>query len=169
MTSPKASRSSPRPGAVVGIADEEPGKEDPALCTCCEPRNPLVMRPDLGLLGDGSPEFAICVLHEPEPLVYRNRGDGIYVQMPGFSLSPSGEILDGQGNVVARVAGDGYQRLTTVDDEEPPPGDRGGGPEPAGDRASQPRTVHVDLSQDDFYRNSGAPGAPRRGARNRNY
>jgi hypothetical protein len=113
------------------------------------------MRPDLGLLGDGSPEFAICVLHEPEPVIYRNRGDGIYVQMPGFSLSPTGEILDGQGHVVARVAGDGYQRLTTVDDDEPPLGDRGGGPEPgpAGDRASQPRTVHVDLSQDDFYRN----------------
>lgn len=156
MSSPKARRSRPRPGAVVGTEpDTGPSRDDDApLCTCCDPANPLVMRPDLGLLGDGSPEFAICVLHEPDPVIYRNRGDGAYSQLPGFSLSATGEVLDGQGNLVARVAGDGFQRLTTVDDEEPPPeGSPGGGADsgPSGRRASEPRTVHVDLSQDDFY------------------
>ena len=48
----------------------------------------------------------------------------------------------------------GFQRLSTVDDDEPPPASPDGGGAaagPAGDRASQPRAVHVDLSQDDFY------------------
>ena len=153
---PKGARQAPRPGAAVAVETDGPmGAEEGALCTCCDPRNPLVMRPDLGLLGDGSPEFALCVLHEPDPVVYRNRGDGVYVQLPAFSLSATGEILDEQGNIVAQVAGDGFQRLTTVDDDDPPPGDPGGGggtdPGPEGGRASQPRTVHVDLSQDDFY------------------
>jgi len=138
---------------VLERRDGGPEEREGPLCTCCAPRNPLVLRPDLGLLGDGSPEFALCVLHEPEPVVYRNRGDGLYVQLPDFSLSATGEILDGQGRVVAQVTGDGYQRLTTVDDDDQPGGDPGGGddPGPRGDRASSPRTVHVDLSQDDFY------------------
>jgi hypothetical protein len=112
------------------------------------------MRPDLGTLADGSAEFALCVLHEPEPVVYRNRGDGIYVQAQKLSLNAAGEIVDAAGKVVARVAGGGFQRLSTVDDDEaPPPGPDGPGPAsgPAGDRVSLPRAVHVDLSQDDFY------------------
>jgi len=105
-------------------------------------------------MADGSAEFALCVLHEPEPSIYRNRGDGTYQLVPDLSLSPAGEIVDGQGQIVARVAGDGFQRLTTVDDDEDRPSGSGGAaadPGPADDRASRPRTVHVDLSQDDFY------------------
>jgi len=156
MPAPKEARS-PRgapAGARVGVEERPPDD----LCTCCEPRNPLVMRPDLGTLGDGSAEFALCVLHEPEPTVYRNRGDGIYVQAPKLALSPAGEIIDSTtGAVIARVAGEGFQRLTTVDDDEPPPERDPGGAEasPAEDRASRPRTVHVDLIQDDFYRRPG--------------
>jgi hypothetical protein len=116
------------------------------------------MRPDLGTLGDGSAEFALCVLHEPEPTVYRNRGDGIYMQAPKLALSPAGEIIDSTtGAVIARVAGEGFQRLSTVDDDEPPPERDPGGAEagPTQDRASRPHTVHVDLTQDDFYRRPG--------------
>ncbi|MFZ5786864.1 MAG: hypothetical protein ACOY3Y_10515 [Acidobacteriota bacterium] len=147
---PKQARPAVRPGAGVAVED---GSSD-ELCTCCEPRNPLVMRPDLGQLADGSAEFALCVLHEPAPTVYRNRGDGVYVQAPKLSLNPAGEIVDQAGNLVARVAGTEHQRLTTVDDDEPPPAGDGGGsdPGPGADRASRPRSVHVDLSQDDFYR-----------------
>jgi hypothetical protein len=154
MAAPSRRRAAP--GAVAGVATstrEPTGTDGPEhLCTCCDPRNPLVLRPDLGTLGDGTAEFALCVLHDPEPVVYRNRGDGVYAQAPELSLSAAGEIVDQEGRVVARVAGDGFQRLTTVDDEEPPPGGEGGAEAgPAEDRASQPRTVHVDLSQDDFY------------------
>lgn len=146
-----------RAGAQAGAAvlDGPTNTEDgDPLCTCCDPRNPLVLRPDLGTLPDGAAEYALCVLHEPDPTVYRNGGDGVYVQIPGYSLSPAGEILDGDGRTVARVASDGFQRLTTVDDDEPPPGSGGGGSaqaDPGPDRPSQPRTVHVDLTQDDFY------------------
>jgi hypothetical protein len=151
MPSAKQARPVARPGASAGVED---GTSD-NLCTCCDPRNPLVMRPDLGTLADGSAEFALCVLHEPDPVVYRNRGDGIYVQARKLSLNSAGEIIDEKGAVVARVGGIGFQRLSTVDDDEPqPPGPDsggGGGAGPARDRASQPRAVHVDLSQDDFY------------------
>jgi hypothetical protein len=147
---PQARQARPvaRPGASAGVED---GTSD-NLCTCCDPRNPLVMRPDFGVLADGSAEYALCVLHEPDPVVYRNRGDGVYVQARKLSLNAAGEIVDETGAVVARVGGGGFQRLSTVDDDEPqPPGDSGGGAGPARDRASAPRTVHVDLSQDDFY------------------
>jgi hypothetical protein len=142
---------------VVGTATttRDPEEIETPLCTCCDPRNPLVLRPDLGTLADGSAEFALCVLHDPEPVVYRNRGDGVFEQVPELSLSATGEIVDGQGNTVARVAGDGFQRLTTVDDDEedrPPEGGAAADPGPSEDRPSRPRTVHVDLTQDDFYR-----------------
>jgi len=135
-------------------------RADDQLCTCCEPRNPLVLRPDLGLLPDGSAEYALCVLHEPEPVVYRNRGDGLYVAIPQLSLGPTGDLVDEAGQVVARVRGDGFQRLSTIDDDDEPPGqDPGGGggvaDGPDGDddpdRHSRPRTMHVDLTEDDFY------------------
>jgi hypothetical protein len=111
------------------------------------------MRPDFGTLGDGSAEFALCVLHVPEPVIYRNRGDGVYVQADGLSLSAAGEIVDASGAVVASVSGDSFQRLTTIDDDDAPPpsGGEGGDPRPGGGTAARPRTVHVDLSQDDFY------------------
>lgn len=124
-------------------------------CTCCDPRNPLVLRADLGVLSDGSAEYALCVLHNPQPVVYRNRGDGLYAQVPGLSVNSRGEIVNASGQVVARVRQDSVQRLTTVDDEEPPPPSRGGGSggsphnSPGGSYA--PRTTHVDLTQDDFY------------------
>lgn len=167
MTASRQRRPAPAPGAgavAAGVTDG-PGHDEIPLCTCCDPRNPLVLRPDLGVLGDGSAEFALCVLNGAEPVVYRNRGDGEYVHVPGFSLSPAGEIIDERGDVVARVAGDGFQRLSTVDDDDQP-GDRdpGGGPgrdrDPGG--ASRPRTVHVDLSQDDFYVHAGAAPRSRR-------
>ena len=145
-----------RPGAVAGVAatTRDPEDIDTPFCTCCDPRNPLVLRPDLGTLPDGSAEYALCVLHDPEPVVYRNRGDGQFDQVPDLSLSALGEIVDEQGQVVARVSGDGFQRLTTVDDDEEPPGggqDGEADPGPSEDRPSQPHTVHVDLTQDDFY------------------
>jgi len=153
MTGPNRQRARPGARAGVAVGTASPGEsEGEHLCTCCNPRNPLVLRPDLGTLTDGAAEYALCVLHEPEPTVYRNRGDGVFVQIPDLSLSPSGEIVDSQGRTVARVAADGFQRLTTVDDDDDrPSGDTGGDPGPSGDRASRPRTVHVDLSQDDFY------------------
>lgn len=143
--------------ATAAVLDRE--KDDWGgflMCTCCEPPNPLVVRPDFGTLPDGSPEYALCVLHQPEPVVYRNRGDGEYQQMPKLSLSPLGDLVDDNGDVVARVAGDTFQRLTTVDDDdEPPPQDPGSGPADSGggaaQRASRPRTFHVDLTEDDFY------------------
>jgi hypothetical protein len=123
-------------------------------CTCCDPKNPLVLRHDLGTLSDGSAEYALCVLHSPQVVVYRNRGDGVYVQAAGLSLNARGEIVNAAGQTVARVRQDDVQRLTTVDDEEPPPPSRGGGggginDSPGGSYA--PRTTHVDLTQDDFY------------------
>lgn len=152
---PSANRTSPNAGAAV--VDDGPVAGDGTLCSCCEPRNPLVMRPDLGTLGDHSPEYAICVLHQPDPVVYRNRGDGVFVQMPGLSLSPAGDIVDKAGNIIARVSGDGFQRLSTVDDDDDgPTPDSGGGartePGSAGhSTGARPATFHVDLSQDDFY------------------
>lgn len=131
----------------------EDGGADGNFCSCCEPRNPLVMRPDFGRLPDESPEWALCVLHEPDPMVYRNRGDGVFVQMPGYGLNAAGDLVDDRGNVIGQVGDGGFQRLSTVDDDEPPPGDPGGGPErdPGPGGASRPATHHVDLSQDDFY------------------
>jgi hypothetical protein len=138
-----------RPGASASV---EEGSSD-SLCVCCEPQNPLVMRPDLGVLADGSPEYALCVLHEPEPMVYRNRGDGIYLQAKKLSFNPAGEIVDESGAVMAKVGSSDFQRLSTVDDDEPSPGSQSGGAVTgsASGRVSQPQAVHVDLSQDDFY------------------
>ena len=158
MAANQGERSRQPAGARATAAVLERDQDDRGeflMCTCCEPPNPLVLRPDLGTLPDGSPEYALCVLHQPEPVVYRNRGDGEYVQMPKLCLSPLGDLVDENGDVVARVAGDTFQRLTTVDDDddEPPPLDPGGGPVSDGGvrRASVPRTFHVDLTEDDFY------------------
>jgi hypothetical protein len=151
--SPQRPRRAGNPGAAV--VDDGPNTSDGTLCTCCEPKNPLVMRPDLGTLSDHSPEYAICVLHQPDPVVYRNRGDGVFVQMPELALNAAGDIVDAAGNIIARVSGDGFQRLSTVDDDEPPAPDSGGGaaadPGPAHSTGARPATFHVDLSQDDFY------------------
>src|SRR5579883_896113 len=91
------------------------------LCTCCTPPNPLVLRPDLGCLADGSAAYALCVLHQPDPVVYRNRGDGTYERASHLALNARGEIVDAQGRAVARVQQASFQRLTTLDDEESPP------------------------------------------------
>ena len=155
MTTPQRTRSPARPAASAGESVHDDGGD--ALCSCCEPRNPLVLRPDLGLLADGSAEYALCVLHEPQPVVYRNRGDGLYERARQLSLNPSGEIVDAQGRVLAQVSGDAFQRLATVDDDAPEGagpaagGGGGGGPASPGG-AARPSTYHVDLSQDDFYR-----------------
>ena len=155
MAAPRRERSPGPAGARgrAGVLEREQGSEG-VVCTCCTPANPLVLRPDLGTLPDGSAEYGLCVLHDPEPVVYRNRGDGQYVRMDKLSLSPFGDLVDDSGEVVARVAGDTFQRLSTVDDDEPPPPDPGGDPLPDGPgpgRASRPRTFHVDLTEDDFY------------------
>lgn len=154
MAAPRGQRADQRPGARASVVDEGPGA-DGIMCTCCEPPNPLVMRPDFGTLGDGSAEYALCVLHEPHPVVYRNRGDGTYLPAPHLSLNAAGEIVDDAGNVVARVLGDSFQRLTTVDDEDDAPGPGPGGADPAPARgpggAARPAPYHVDLSEDDFY------------------
>ena len=115
--------------------------------------------PDIGVLHDGSPEFALCVLHQTDPTVYRTRGDGVYEQIPQLTLGPTGDLLDEDGQVVASVGGDGFQRLSTVDDDddEDVPGAEsgggdGGGPQVDPDAISRPRVSHhVDLSEDDFY------------------
>lgn len=157
MAANQGERSTKPAGAQATAAVLERDRDDRGdflTCSCCEPANPLVLRPDLGTLPDGSPEYALCVLHQPEPVVYRNRGDGEYAQMPKLCLSPLGDLVDENGDVVARVEGDTFQRLTTVDDdEEPPPMDPGGGPVSGtgAQRVSRPRTFHVDLTEDDFY------------------
>ena len=122
---PRANPMRSRASAAVLEAEES---SEHQMCTCCDPRNPLVLRPDLGLLPDGSPEYALCVLHEPDATVYRNRGDGLYVVIPELSLGPTGDLVDQEGEVVAWVRGDGFQRLSTIDDDEdPPPAGHGGG------------------------------------------
>lgn len=152
---PRKTKRPPQGAAHVAVSDEVPLDADqPPLCRCCEPRNLLVMRPDFGVLADGSAEFALCVLHEPEPRVYQNRGDGVYAPAPHLVLSPAGELVDQLGAVVARVPGMDFQRLSTVDDEDDAqdsPLDHGSD-EPR--RSASPQTVHVDLGQDDFYRQS---------------
>ncbi|MCK5799817.1 MAG: hypothetical protein KAI47_21655, partial [Deltaproteobacteria bacterium] len=155
MTQPQPRRSTnPQPGAGAAVRDAE--ASDGTFCTCCDPKNPLVLRPDLGTLADGSAEYAICVLHEPDPRIYRNRGDGLYIQMPDLSLSAAGEIIDRQGHIIAHVAGDSFQRLSTLDDDDVPPAapNDGGAPNagptaPSPGGASRPAPFHVDLSQDD--------------------
>ena len=150
----RSSRPAGARAAAAVLEREQDDRGDFLMCTCCTPTNPLVLRPDLGTLPDGSPEYALCVLHQPEPVVYRNRGDGEYLQMPKLALSPLGDLVDDNGDVIARVAGDTFQRLTTVDDDdEPPPPDPGSGPGSGGgvQRVSRPRTFHVDLTEDDFY------------------
>ena len=73
---PSIQRKPSRPAASAAVMEAEASPDEHLLCDCCEPRNPLVLRPDLGVLPDGSPEFALCVLHQPDPTVDRNRGDG---------------------------------------------------------------------------------------------
>lgn len=121
------------------------------FCSCCDPENPLVLRPDFGLLGDQNAEYAICVLHDPEPMIYRQLGDGQYIQAPELQLSPSGDIVDESGSLVARVKNTHFQRLHTLDDDDSP-SDEDPTSQPSSDRESQPARYHVDLSEDDFYR-----------------
>jgi hypothetical protein len=141
-------------GGRTAVLEPGPPPGTDLDCKCCEPPSPLVLRPDLGRLSDGSAEYAVCVLHQPEPTVYKNRGDGEYVIATGLRLSSRGEVVDAAGNVVARVAGDAYQRLSTVDDDDQP-GSGGGAGSAAPARewrgGNQPGTIHVDLTQDDFY------------------
>lgn len=151
---PKQQPQAPAPRA--GVRDGT-GDQDVHLCTCCAPPNPLVLRPDLGTLPGGRAEYALCVLHQPDPVVYRNRGDGVYVAMEGMALSPAGDLLDSRGAVVASAPGGDFDRLLTVDDDDEPGGGGGsggggggGGADPG--RASRPSTYHVDLTEDDFYR-----------------
>lgn len=145
-----------RPGAARTTVAEEPGDgPDELNCTCCEPPNPLVLRPDLGREPDGSATYALCVLHLPDPVVYRFVAAGRYEPAPGLRVSDLGELVDRQGAVVARVSDDGFQRLSTVDDDDLPSGPDGGsgaavGPAVGGSTATYSST-HVDLSQDEFY------------------
>lgn len=154
MAAPRRERENRTAAPGAAVVDEQERGADQLNCSCCQPPNPLVLRPDLGTLADGSAEYALCVLHQPEPVVYRNRGDGVYVQMPELNVSPLGELTAADGTVVAGVSGDTFQRLTTIDDDDDQPPPTEGGPAPGSDpgSASRPRTFHVDLTQDDFYR-----------------
>lgn len=162
-----------RTAATTATTTEEPSRSGSELfCSCCVPANPLVLRPDLGTEPDGSATWALCVFHAPEPAVYRVREGGGYEWVPDLRLNELGEIARASGEVVARVLYDGFQRLTTVDDDDLPqdPGSGGGGggaaarPAPlvGGERAAWSGT-RVDLAQDEFYgrcaagRPAGAP------------
>ncbi len=145
MTQPPKRAGQPAGAARDGVGLATPQDPGPGRCSCCAPPNLLVPRPDLGLLADGSARYALCVLHEPEPTVYGNRGGGRYERLDGLSFSSTGELLDAAGAVVASVGGDDFQRLTTLDDEAL------GADAAPGEPASRPRTVHVDLTEDDFY------------------
>jgi len=134
---------------------------DGLLCSCCDPPNPLVLRPDLGQEQDGSATYALCVLHLPEPVVYRQAATGSYEPVPALRISELGELVDASGAVVARVQDEGFQRLTTVDDDDLPPEPSGGAaaaPAVGGSTATYSST-HVDLSQDEFY-GSGRRAGP---------
>lgn len=145
-----------RTGRQVTTREAEGPEVSELLCTCCTPPNPLVLRPDLGQEPDGRPTYALCVFHVPEPTVYKINRAGGYTAQTGLRLNDLGELVDGQGQLVAQVRQDGFQRLTTVDDEDDPDGGGGGdlpdsGPLLGGGTASHAGT-HVDLSQDEFYR-----------------
>jgi hypothetical protein len=145
-----------RPAAST-VTVETSGRNEVLLCSCCEPANPLVLRPDLGTAPDGRALWALCVFHVPEPTVYRARPDGTWEPMVGLNLNELGELVDGaSGAVVARVQNDGFQRLTTVDDDDlPGPSSGSGGvamPLQGGSSPAIGSAVRVDLSQDEFYR-----------------
>ena len=121
--------------ADAAVVDEIAEEETP-ICTCCQPVNPLVERPDLGD-KDGHTRFAICVLHNGEPTIYEWSGSA-YVQAPELHLDPSGNIYNGNtGAVEGEPSSGGFSRLGDLDDDEEP---------------SRPKTSqHVDLTEDDFY------------------
>ena len=54
-------------GGRTAVLEPGPPPGTDLDCKCCEPPSPLVLRPDLGRLSDGSAEYAVCVLHQPEP------------------------------------------------------------------------------------------------------
>ena len=109
------------------------------LCQCCTPPNLLIQRPDLGTFADGGAKYAICVLHQPDPIIYANDGRG-FTSRPDLALDASGAIVDRQGRVVAHgeMEQPGAGPIDMRDD-----GGYGG--------SHAVGRTHVDLSQDDFY------------------
>lgn len=119
------------------------------MCTCCEESMALVVRPDFGTDEDEHAMFAICVLHDP-PMVY-TRSDSGYRLDDTLSLNHMGDIMRGD-ETIAKVQGDFYQRLSTIDDDDDDDDDTAGTGTGSGTRgASRPSTSHVDLTEDDFY------------------
>lgn len=43
-------------------------------CDCCDPKNNLVMRPDLGIVTGDIAKIAVCVLHQPISVYVWNNG-----------------------------------------------------------------------------------------------
>ncbi len=99
-------------------------------CTCCQPWNRLVPRPDLGTLPDGRARYALCVFHQPEPTVYVATDHG-YRQAPELALGPDGDVI---GRDTAPAPDDRLSRS---------PGPLVGTEEHQG--------IEVDLSTDEFY------------------
>ncbi len=156
-------RSPLQTGPRTSVEEVAPWDGDELLCQCCEPANPLVLRPDLGITPEGAARYALCVFHLPEPVVYLRAASGDYAPAPGLSLDALGQVVDAEGAVVARVEDAGFQRLSTVDDDDLPDEPSGGGalaPPSGGSLAAPHAATHVDLSQDEFY-GAGAPGAAR--------
>jgi len=158
---------SPRLAVTTLASGPGPG-DDSSLCTCCLPANPLVLRPDLGQLPDGSAAWALCAFHLPEPTVYRAVASGTFEQAPGLRLSELGELVDAAGTVVAQVQQEGFQRLTPVDDDPPPEpegGSGGGRALPVGGERPAVSATRVDLTQDEFYGRAGRAAASSREGR----
>lgn len=120
------------------------------LCECCDPRNPLVMRFDLGTTETGYAQYALCVLHDP-PMVYELRM-GIYVPMSDAQYNDLGQIEGSDGAILAEEDLSAPSELFN----EPDDGGSSGAAadlwtDDEGDSSPQ-ISSHVNLAEDDFYR-----------------
>ena len=89
-------RSAAGPASKTATATSS-GCDEPPLCVCCLPANYLVPRDDLGIMPDGTARFAICVVHLPEPMVYRGIGGGHYSLDPDLVVDADGNLVDKAG------------------------------------------------------------------------
>lgn len=94
MAEQNPQREQERTGPVTGTISSRP------MCKCCKPPKPLVLRPDFGLMADGSAKYAICVARRPV-VVHVNRGDGVYEKRDDLSLSDDGNKIMGPDGPVA--------------------------------------------------------------------
>jgi hypothetical protein len=112
---------------------------DRPLCECCDPRRPLALRPDFGLVADGSAKYAVCVARQPF-VVHVNRGDGTWEKRDELTLSSDGSTISGPDAFVAVTArgpvAEGLRRAGLL----------------GGARPSTVTGERVDLTQDEHYR-----------------